>query len=161
MLLSGYSSLCFKYFGGSLEGNQCDACLDNIEGLRECVNEKCIDVIDTLIATRDVLDTCRGNHLLPFWPQALQIFREKWLQMHKNLGVTIPNKIHVITDHFEEYIIMTNKPIGRISDEVVEAAHAAMNKRLKNSNYVVKDITDPKHGENLDRCIKHFNAYNI
>ena len=61
-------------------------------------------------------------------------FTEKWLKMHRNLGVQITNKCHMIMDHFEEYIRRNNRPIGYISDEVIEAAHAMMNKRMTRSD---------------------------
>ena len=38
-------------------------------------------------------------------------------------------------DHVGDYIEATNKGLGQVSDQIVEAAHAALNKRLVSSNY--------------------------
>ena len=67
----------------------------------------------------------------------------------------------LINDHFDFYISRNNKSIGFYSEEGIEAAHAAMNKRLVRSNYWVKDIYSEKHGENLMKCISHLNSCNI
>ena len=67
------------------------------------------------------------------------------------------NKMHIINDHFNMYIERNGKAI----DECIEAAHAAMNKRMSRTNYVVKDIHSEKHGENLLKCVLHLNSYNI
>ena len=69
--------------------------------------------------------------------------------------------MHIINDHFNMYIERNGKAIGFYSDECIEAAHAAMNKRMSRSNYVVKDINSEKHGENLLKCVLHLNSYNI
>ena len=64
-------------------------------------------------------------------------------------------------DHVGDYIEATNKGLGQVSDQIVEAAHSALNKRLVSSNYWVKDLESDNHGVKLYRCILHFNSYNI
>ena len=86
------------------------------------------------------------------------------MQSHNLLAkykVSLTNKIHIINDHFDFYIKRNNKSIGFYSEEGIESAHAAMNKRLTRSNYWVKDIYTEKHGEIIYKCIMHLNSYNI
>ena len=64
-------------------------------------------------------------------------------------------------DHVEDYIDMTGFSLGRVSDQIVEAAHSALNKVLVRSNYWVKDKECDSHGIKLFRGIVHFNSYNI
>ena len=64
-------------------------------------------------------------------------------------------------DHSEEYISETKTPLGHVNDQLIEAAHAHMNKRLMASNYLVKDITSENHGEKLKKCVLHINSYNL
>ena len=64
-------------------------------------------------------------------------------------------------DHSQDYINETRKPLGHVNDQLVEASHAYVNKRLVNSNYNVKDVTSDIHAEKLRMCILHINSFNL
>ena len=64
-------------------------------------------------------------------------------------------------DHVQEYILSTGKGLGRVSDQIVEACHSALNKRLMKSNYWLKDVESSQHGKKFYKGILHFNSYNI
>ena len=81
--------------------------------------------------------------------------------MNRILGVHLTNKIHIIISHFGQYIELTGRAIGHASDQTVEAAHAAMNRRMRDSKYWVKNVESKIHGKKMHRCILHFNSYNI
>ena len=97
----------------------------------------------------------------PFWRQSIEDFTQNWYNLHSKYKLSIPNKVHIIMDHVGDYIEATNKGLGQVSDQIVEAAHSALNKRLVSSNYWVKDLESDNHGVKLYRCILHFNSYNI
>ena len=59
------------------------------------------------------------------------------------------------------YIEETEQPLGRVSDQLIEATHAFLNHRLISSNYWVKDISSKMHEDRLLKGILHFNSYNI
>ena len=48
-------------------------------------------------------------------------------------------------NHVQEYILTTGKGLGRVSDQIVEACHSALNKRLMKSNYWLKDVESSQH----------------
>ena len=77
------------------------------------------------------------------------------------MRVTVPNKVHIIIDHVEDYIDATGHGLGTTIDQIVEACHSQLNKRLVSSNYWVKDLTSEIHGIKLFKAILHFNSYNI
>ena len=70
-------------------------------------------------------------------------------------------KIHIMEDHIKDYFDLTQKPLGKRTDQTTEAAHQFMNKRMIRSNYVVKDIESQAHGLKLYHCVLHINSYNI
>ena len=63
--------------------------------------------------------------------------------------------------HVEEYIKLTGKGLGKVSDQIVESCHSALNKRLVASRYWIKDFESELHGKMLYRGILHFNSYNL
>ena len=64
-------------------------------------------------------------------------------------------------EHVGDYIIKTGHGLGKVSDQVVEATHSALNKRLTASKYWIKDLESEKHGYKLFKGILHFNSYNM
>ena len=69
--------------------------------------------------------------------------------------------MHLLLHHVAQYINMTGKPLGYISDQTIEMCHQIVNNRFKKSNYYVKAIDSDKHGENLYKGIMHVNTYNL
>ena len=72
-------------------------------------------------------------------------------------AVSITIKMHIITTHVPEYIEETRLSLGQTSDQIIEASHQHVNKRFMGSNYFVKNVDNPSHGEKL---LKHINSYN-
>ena len=62
--------------------------------------------------------------------------------------------------HVPEYILENKLALGQTSDQVIEATHQFVNKRLQGSRYWVKNVDNPLHGKNLLRGTHHVNAYN-
>ena len=52
-------------------------------------------------------------------------------------------------------------PLGRRTDQTTEAVHQFLNRRMKRSNYIVKDIDSHAHGKKLYRAVLHNNSYKI
>ena len=133
-----------RYWKGTLEGNQCDIVLKNLDKLRTFVNEDCTEFIDALVSVKNVLEACCQSELKPNYKNTLDDF---YMQSHNLLAkykLSLTNKIHIINDHFDFYIKRNNKSIGFYSEEGIVSAHM-LNKRLTRSNYWVKDIYSEKH----------------
>ena len=64
-------------------------------------------------------------------------------------------------EHVKFYFQQTGKSLGFYTDQVIEAMHQYVDKRLTRSNYIVKDITSDIHGEKLLKGIHHINSYNL
>ena len=73
---------------------------------------------------------------IPFGDNQFEDFTQNWYNLHSKYKLSIPNKVHIIMDHVGDYIEATNKGLGQVSDQIVEAAHSALNKRLVSSNYI-------------------------
>ena len=82
-----------------------------------------------------------------------------WVQLNFEFGIPIPNKVHIIFDHLEEFIERQIKPLGEFSEEVVEAAHQRLDQIWQ--WYIVKMVEKESHGTNFLACVNHFNSLNI
>ena len=58
-----------------------------------------------------------------------------------NFNLTIPNKVHFILDHFEDYFYLAKEALGNTSDQLVEAMHQHIDVMLKKSGYWIKDFS--------------------
>ena len=82
-----------------------------------------------------------------------------WVQLNFEFGIPIPNKVHIIFDHLEEFIERQKKPLGEFSEEVVEAAHQRLDQIWQ--WYIVKMVEKESDGTNFLACVNHFNSLNI
>ena len=48
----------------------------------------------------------------------------------ENLGVPITPKVHTILDNFIDQIVLTGSTLGESNDQVIEAFHQELNRRL-------------------------------
>ena len=65
------------------------------------------------------------------------------LKIKYNIHIT--NKIYIIMDRVEDYILLTGKGLGKVSDQIVESCHSALNKRLVSSRYHRKHLETDEH----------------
>ena len=56
---------------------------------------------------------------------------------------------------------MTGEGLGQVDDGVVEAMHQFLDKRMRISNYVVKNLESEAHGEKKLKLVLHINSYNL
>ena len=134
--------------------------LKNIDNLEKCLNESGHTqlLLNTLKSLKQFLECCSGTKVTGDWRRSI---RSNWSILHQEYKMTIPNKVHIIIDHVEDYIDATGHGLGTTRDQMVEACHSQLNKRLVSSNYWVKDLTSEIHGIKLFKAILHFNSYNI
>ena len=78
-----------------------------------------------------------------------------------DFGVHLTNKIHIISEHFGDYIKLTGRAIGHASGQTIEAAHAAMNKRMEQSNYWVKDMLSDVHGDKMHKILYYISIVSM
>ena len=96
-------------------------------------------------------------------PNVIEIIKdlEKTVNILKdNFQVSITNKMHILVTHVPEYIQETRLSLGQTSDQLIEASHQYVNKRFQGSNYYVKNVENPLHGEKLLKGVNHINSYN-
>ena len=118
-------------------------------------------ILETLEAVKQFIYTCCSKEVREGWGDAIEDVSKTWSFLHEHYNIQIPNKVHIIMDHVGDYIEMTGKSLGRVSDQIVECAHSALHRRLSISNYWVKNKETDVHGIKLFRGIVHFNSYNI
>ena len=78
-----------------------------------------------------------------------------------NSSIMLIHKIHIIQSHVRDYISLTGKGLGKVSDQIVESCHSALNKRLVARGDHPKKLEGDSQGEMLFRGVLHFNSYNI
>ena len=83
------------------------------------------------------------------------------LDLHAVHSVSLTNKVHFLFSHVSDHINLTGKGLRRVSDQIVEAWHSALNKRLTASRYWIKKIESDLHGKMLLRGILQFNSCNL
>ena len=135
--------------------------MKNIDKLENMYPDEHKSIIDGFKAIQDVNKAICGRILQNNWKEAIASFEESIMFLHGKYSLSITPKLHIMIDHVPDYIEMTGKPLGYISDQTIENAHQLVNRRMERSNYYVKAIDSDVHGENLYKGIMHVNTYNI
>ena len=160
LLLSSYITK-EGYHGGELEGGQCYKLMKNIDKLEETIDDEHKSIIDAFKATEILNKAVCGKNLEDNFEEALENFEDSMMFLSGKYGFSITPKIHILITHVPQYIHLTGKSLGFVTDQTVENCHQLVNRRMEKSKYYVKALESDTHGENLYRGIMHVNTYNI
>ena len=69
--------------------------------------------------------------------------------------------MYVPLDHLCDYFDESEMTLKKVTDELVENMHQFVHKRMMQSGYKVKDVSNPNHGVKLYKAIMHVNSYNL
>ena len=148
------------YHGGmTLEGNDCSKVLRNLHHLEEVLPANFSNFLATFKAFRDVVDSCFGFILDPFYKQVLERFKIEYQKLQDKFNVSMPNKIHVIVVHLEEFFDLVGRGLGEFSEQETENAHSAFDSLL--DRYRVKDINSLVYHVQYFKAVMNFNSNNV
>ena len=148
------------YNGGqTLEGNDCNKVLKNLESLEEVIPATFSSFLETLKAFRDVVDSCFGFLLDPYYKQVLSRFRSQFKRLQEEFNVSTTNKIHIICFHVEEFCDLVGRGLGEFSEQETENAHSAFDSMF--DRYRVKDIKSPVYMQQYFRAVMNLNTNNL
>ena len=158
--LQGKHIVFEPYHGGqTLEGNDCNKVLRNLESLMEVLPQEFSLFMDTMSAFKNVIDSCFGYVLDPFYKQVLERFRTSMKKLNEQFNVSITNKFHVICVHLEEFCDLVSQGLGMFSEQETESSHSSFDKLL--DRYRVKDINSDVYGIQYFKAVMNYNSNNV
>ena len=148
------------YHGGhTLEGNECDKVLKNLESLAEVLPQQFSPFLVTLQSFRDVVSSCFGFLLDPHYKDVLAEFKESFKVLNRDFRVSVTNKIHIISIHVEQFCELTGKGLGEFSEQETENAHTMFD--VTWNRYKVKDSSSPVYHQQYFKALMDFNSKNV
>ena len=88
-------------------------------------------------------------------------FSIEWFILADKYELSTTPKVHIITDHLEEYFDITSFSLVETSDQLIENMHQYVHKVMSRINYYVKHVENSNHGKYLYQAVKHINTMNI
>lgn len=147
------------YQGKTYQGPQCRIILKNISKLN--IPQELIQFENCFFALRNLHEMTSRKQLPDNYAEVIKLFSDSYNVLVDQFGITTPNKVHLIMDHLEDYYDFTKKSLRDCCDELVEAMHQFLKKRMENSNYIVCDIQNPNHGKKMYQAVMHINGFNF
>ena len=148
------------YHGGhTLEGNECNKVLKNLDSLAEIIPSQFSLFLVTLMSFRDVISSCFGFTLDPYFKDVLAKFRNNFQLLSRDFRVTITNKIHIISIHVQEFCELTGKSLGEYSEQETENAHTVFDDTW--NRYKVKDSSSDIYHKQFFKATMDFNSKNV
>ena len=116
---------------------------------------------DVFLALRSLHQMCNQQLLPHDYYRVIDNFRTSWYTLTNEYDISTTPKIHILLDHLEDYFYQTNMTLIKVTDKLCENMHKYLSKRLVQSMYHVKDVSNPNHGARLIRALRHLNTYNL
>ena len=93
------------YHGSDWEGNQLKLIMkkENLDKLEDCIPSQFAPFVDCLRNLDNVYTSCTGSVLDPYHEQVIDKFSDSFDILHKQFGVTITPKVHIIQDHLADF----------------------------------------------------------
>ena len=108
-----------------------------IGGLEDKIQESLGNLISSVCSK-----TLKSNY-----KEVISEFKEDYSDLRAIFEISVPNKVHFLQDHLEDQLNLTGEGLGEVDDGVVEAMHQYLDKRMKISNYLVKNLEPKARGE--------------
>ena len=67
-------------------------------------SETLTDFIDTIEKLKEVDNICNNAVLNQDFKTVIQEFKVSWLKLKEKFCISVPNKVHIITDHLPVYL---------------------------------------------------------
>ena len=115
--------------------------------------------LETLESFRDVVDSCFGFLLDPYYKQVLAKFRDKFSVLQKMFNVSMTNKLHIISTHVEDFCDQVGRGLGEYSEQETENAHSAL--KMIWDRYRVRDLNSKVYHVNYFKAVMNFNSNNV
>ena len=148
------------YHGGhTLEGNECNKVLANLDSLAEVLPSQFSAFMDTLLSFKEVVSSCFGFLLDPYFKDVLSRFRQYFKVLNRDFQVSITNKIHIISTHVEQFCELTGKGLAEFSEQETENAHTVFDDTW--TRYKVKDSSSSVYHQQYFKATMDFNSKNV
>ena len=157
--LSSLDLVFEPYHGNTLEGNGCSKVLRRLDSLEEIIPGEFVKFVDCLKGFRDTVNSCFGFTLDPFYKNVIKMFKESFVLLQAEFGTSETNKLHVIFNHIEDFIVTVGKPLGEFSEQELENAHSAFEKIW--ARYKVKNLKSNHYAPNYLKAVLTFNAIHV
>ena len=92
---------------------------------------------------------------------ALHNFRSDFKILQEKFDLSQTLKIHIICDHYKEYLLETEKSLLHASDEMTESVHSKFRLFEEAHGYKVNLKGSDSHRDNQHKSVVHFNCLNI
>ena len=147
------------YWQGTFEGNPCKALLENIGFLERAAVPFTTPYINVLKSFNAVRAACFGYVLEDDYAEKITKFRDDYMILVNDFGVSIIVKAHVLFFHVAPWILKYKMPLGPVSEQASETLHSKWKHFILFRN--VSNSNSSNFAKNLLKVVVEFASYNI
>ena len=116
--------------------------------------------LNTLKSFKKVNEGVFGLKLSPDWKNLLHELKSSLAHLNVVDGLPLTPKLHIVTVHIEEWIVMNGRSLGKESEQPGESLHHLW-RRLLEGQGKVKDKESEAFQLHIISCLLKFNADNL
>ena len=149
------------YFGGTLEGPQCNALLNNVGFLRFLANKTQDPLahlfVDFFQQFKNIKDSCFGKTLDPSYKIHFENFQKATENLSEATNYCPPFRIsHMLRFHTLNWLENNNIPLGLVSEQGAERLHPIWRRFF--SNFPTKDSKSPSFLVKYEQAQNRYNS---
>ena len=121
-------------------------------------------VVNTLLAFRDIKDSCFGWDLKEEWELKIETFATMYKELQayteKNLGITLTVtwKVHSVVCHLSTFLSRQQCGMAKFAEQTGESVHARFKPTLDRHK---RNVSHPDHGTRQQRAVVEFSSNNL
>ena len=150
-----------KYFGGTLEGNQCSKLVESYGILDQLVQEHERYDIQPFVRVFKALNSVKsatfGLVLDPNFAAIIDEFRDALVSLDEIHKCSITVKFHMICIHIKQYCEKTNKSL-QMNEQALESSHSRFRMIVERFAGSDPDTDNPLFVLNVLRAMEYFNS---
>ena len=116
---------------------------------------------DVFLALRKLYFLYNKDEFHYNYQRTIDDFCSTWFNLTDMFSDSKTKELHILIDHFEDYLEMTDATLIKLVTNVVKTCTSTSIKGLMYSLYLVKDVINLSLGQRLFRAVRHLNSYNM
>ena len=149
-----------------MDGNNSSRFLAKIEELRsqEWFPRELDMIVDTLLAFREIKDSCFGWDLKEGWELKIETFTTKYRELQTytesalSITLTVTWKIHSLVCHLPTFLSRQQCGMAKFAEQTGESVHAKFKPTLDRHK---RKLSHPDHGTRQHRAVVEFSSNNM
>ena len=146
-----------NYHNGAFVGNDCMLMLKKLDKLQQMAPLCIQKYVHLLRIFHKIVNSCFGMNLDPQYELHLRHFKD----VYCDLGIKITPKVHILTEHVQDFCKSNSRSLGWYSEQALESTHHDFHVNTWIKQSYKRNIGHPDYTRKIKDAVVSYNSKNI